>query len=146
MMRYLPLAASKPPIRALPYPFFSTWTTRAPVRRAISTEPSVEPLSATTTSPEMLEPAKKVSALRMHVSSVSASFKQGITTETSISEGGWVTSTSGTTGPSIWLSMAGYPFPGCRQLDLIDRLLLPPTDASRQASGRQQKHERHDGN
>src|SRR5437870_5246732 len=94
MMRYLPFAAWNPPMRALPYPFFSTWTTRAPFRRAISMEPSVEPLSATTTSPDTWDRTKKSSAFRMQVSIVSASFRHGITTETSIGREVWALSIS----------------------------------------------------
>src|SRR5438105_7948895 len=46
-------------------------------------EPSVLPLSATMTSPGMPEFSNAVTALRMQVWRVSASFRQGMTTETS---------------------------------------------------------------
>ena len=52
--------------------------TRAPHDRAISCEPSVEPLSATTTSPAIACLARKALALRMQTASVSASFKHGM--------------------------------------------------------------------
>src|ERR1700722_20339219 len=54
-------------------------TIRAPHFLAISWEPSVEPLSPTTISPEMSERSKNDRALVMQVSRVSASFKHGIT-------------------------------------------------------------------
>src|SRR5580692_8564180 len=55
-----------------------------PSRPAISTELSVLPLSAITTSPAIFASRNARCALRMQISSVSASFKQGITTDTSI--------------------------------------------------------------
>jgi hypothetical protein len=83
MMTNLPRAAAIPPISALPYPRNGTGTTRAPARVAMPCEPSVEPLSATMTSPSMLADSNAASAFRMQVSSVSASFRQGMTTDTS---------------------------------------------------------------
>src|SRR5580692_8200579 len=84
MMTYVPRAAAMPPIRALPYPFSATGTTRAPSPPAISREPSVLPLSATMTSPSI--PFSRIArqAFSTQVAMVSASFKQGITTDSSV--------------------------------------------------------------
>src|SRR5262245_65223264 len=60
--------------------------TRAPMLAAICRESSVLPLSATIISPTMPHSRSAVWAFSMHVRSVSASFKQGITTETSIGD------------------------------------------------------------
>ena len=60
-----------------------------PRRAAMSCEPSVDPLSATTTSPST--PRRRAAtrcALRMQVASVSASFRQGSTTDNSTTAGG----------------------------------------------------------
>src|SRR2546421_12282637 len=57
--------------------------TRAPFSSAIVCEPSALPLSATMISPAIPELWKAVVALRMQVWRVSASFRQGMTTETS---------------------------------------------------------------
>src|SRR3954469_8088038 len=54
---------------------------------AICCEPSVLPLSATMTSPSIPWLAIACCALRMHVASVSASLRHGMTTETSSSGG-----------------------------------------------------------
>ena len=54
----------------------------------MSCEPSVDPLSATTTSPTTPSAAKERLALRMQVARVSASFRQGRTTENSTAAGG----------------------------------------------------------
>src|SRR5262245_25809413 len=54
------------------------------MRRAIACEPSVLPLSAMMTSPAIPPTRRASCAFRMQVSSVSASFRQGITTDTSI--------------------------------------------------------------
>src|SRR5262245_40122520 len=54
------------------------------MRRAIACEPSVLPLSAMMTSPAIPPTRKASCALRMQLSSVSASFRQGITTDTSV--------------------------------------------------------------
>src|SRR5437764_483059 len=59
-------------------------TTRAPCARAIACEPSVLPLSATTTSPTTLLRDRKLRALAMQRASVSASLRQGIRTVSSI--------------------------------------------------------------
>src|SRR6478736_2071493 len=83
MMTNLPRAAAMPPIRALPYPRYGTGTTRAPAAAAMACDPSVEPLSATTTSPWMLADWNAPRAFLMQVSRVSASFRQGMTTDTS---------------------------------------------------------------
>src|SRR5262245_19812183 len=72
-----------PPISALPYPFDATDTTRAPKFEAKSVEPSVLPLSAMMISPAILESLRKRCAFWMHVATVSASFKHGITMESS---------------------------------------------------------------
>ena len=53
----------------------------------ISGEPSVEPLSTTTTSPEIPMARRARQAFSTHTPTDSASFRQGITTETSISSG-----------------------------------------------------------
>jgi hypothetical protein len=84
MITYVPRAASMPPIRALPYPFAGTSTTRAPCARAMSCDPSVEPLSATITSPATPLRARYPFALSMHVARVSASSRHGITIDSSI--------------------------------------------------------------
>src|SRR5436305_2969405 len=74
-----------PPINAAPYPFSFTTTTRAPSSVAIEVDPSVDPLSATITSP-MIPWLRSVStAFRTQLAIVSASLRQGITTEISIS-------------------------------------------------------------
>src|SRR6202790_3550656 len=78
-----PLAAAIPARSANPYPRCATWITRAPSFSAISTEPSVEPLSATTTSPRSLAARKACIAFSTHTPIEFASFKQGITTDTS---------------------------------------------------------------
>src|SRR5262249_29183321 len=79
MMIHLPRAASIPPLNALPYPFSLTGTSRAPPFLAISMDPSVLPLSATSTSPLMPACSRPSPAFCMQVANVSASFKQGIT-------------------------------------------------------------------
>src|SRR5438876_942751 len=84
MMTNRPCAASIPPIKAAPYPRSATCTSRAPSSLAIAGESSVLPLSATTTSPAIPAFLIAASAFRMHVASVSASLRQGITTVTSI--------------------------------------------------------------
>src|SRR6266851_4290048 len=83
MMTNRPCAASIPPIKAAPYPRPATCTSRAPSALAIAGEPSVLPLSATTTSPAIPACLIAARAFRMHVASVSASLRQGITTVTS---------------------------------------------------------------
>src|SRR5215468_8504544 len=73
-----------PPRSARPYPRSATLTTRAPIRLAMACEPSVLPLSATITSPWI--PAARIAVWHFstHTVSVSASFRQGMTTETSM--------------------------------------------------------------
>ena len=84
MSTYSPRAAKIPPLSALPYPFSATFTTRAPSACATATEPSVEPLSATMTSPRMPASLRAVFALRTHTPTVSCSLRQGMTTDSSI--------------------------------------------------------------
>src|SRR6266566_2135978 len=79
-----PLASSIPLRKALPYPLETACTTRAPWSSAISVEPSVEPLSDTTTSPEMHNLRKAAKALSMQNAIDFASLRHGITTEISI--------------------------------------------------------------
>src|SRR5215210_4594032 len=74
---------------AAPYPRTGTSTTTAPRREAICCEPSVLPLSATITSPEMPSRARQPSAFLTQISRVSASLRQGSTTLTSTPETGW---------------------------------------------------------
>src|SRR2546425_4718830 len=83
MITNRPCAASIPPIKAAPYPRSAIRTNRAPSALAIAGESSVLPLSATTTSPAIPAFLIAASAFRMHVASVSASLRQGITTVTS---------------------------------------------------------------
>src|SRR5487761_1168910 len=78
-----PCAASMPPMSALPYPCLETSTSRAPRSRAICWEPSVLPLSATMISADNPPLAMALCACLMHLASVSASSRQGITTVTS---------------------------------------------------------------
>ena len=59
------------------------WTTRAPCCCAISTEPSEEPLSETTTSPFTPRAENAFNALSMQPPIEFASLRQGITTDTS---------------------------------------------------------------
>src|SRR5579863_2241952 len=84
MRTYRPRAARMPPRRALPFPLLATWMTRAPSTTAISAEPSVEPLSATITSPLIPASRSAAQAFRTQMPKVSASFRQGITTDSSI--------------------------------------------------------------
>src|ERR1700693_1164978 len=83
MMTSSPCAASIPPISALPYPFLLTGTTRAPSSAAMTCDPSVLPLSATMISADRLSFSIACCAFWMHVASVSASLRHGITIETS---------------------------------------------------------------
>src|SRR5438105_13415859 len=76
-----PLASSIPLRKALPYPLETACTTRAPWSSAISVEPSAEPLSDTTTSPEMHNLRKAAKALSMQNAIDFASLMHGITTE-----------------------------------------------------------------
>src|SRR5271170_1854147 len=85
MMTYLPRAATMPPMRALPYPFSVTLTTRAPSASASCWLPSVLPLSAIRTSPLIPLSVRNPIALRTHVATVSASLRQGMTTVSSTS-------------------------------------------------------------
>src|ERR1700693_5470956 len=78
-----PREAWMPALSAAPYPRSVTRTTRAPHDSAIPIEPSVEPLSATTTSPFIPAFAKAVSAFSMQIATEFASFRHGITTDTS---------------------------------------------------------------
>ena len=73
-----------PARRAAPYPRCFTWTTRAPCDSAISIDPSVEPLSATITSPGKASLGERhANALSTQMPREFASFRQGMTTETS---------------------------------------------------------------
>src|SRR5579863_4594148 len=78
-----PRAAPMPERRADPYPRCGTRTTRAPSFSAISIEPSVEPLSATTTSPHRPAARNASIAFETQTPREFASFKHGITTDTS---------------------------------------------------------------
>src|SRR5713101_9211005 len=78
-----PRAAAIPARNAEPYPRASTRTTRAPRFSAISIEPSVEPLSATTTSPRIPISRNAANALSTQIPIERASLRQGITTEIS---------------------------------------------------------------
>src|SRR5229473_3097841 len=72
------------PLRnALPYPLTGACTTRAPCRSATSTEVSLEPLSATTTSPAIPAASNAARALSMQAPRVRSSLRQGMTTDTS---------------------------------------------------------------
>src|SRR5487761_601219 len=62
---------------------FLTSTRRAPIRMAMAGDPSVLPLSATMISPAMLDSRNTCSTFWMQVDSVSASFRQGRTTDSS---------------------------------------------------------------
>src|SRR5579863_8516955 len=84
MMMNCPRAAAIPDRSAEPYPRAATFTTRAPSFLAISIEPSVEPLSATTTSPRSPEDRIASSALPTQMPMEFASFRHGMTTETSM--------------------------------------------------------------
>src|SRR5690349_1007600 len=83
MITYPPRDARMPAINAAPYPRRGTSTTTAPSSRAMSWDPSIDPLSATTTSPTTPSVAKERVALRMHAARVSASLRQGRTTDSS---------------------------------------------------------------
>src|SRR3989338_6170636 len=84
MRTWVPRAAAMPPIRAFPWPRAVTLTTRAPSFRAISGEPSVDPLSATITSPEIPPSLSARRAFSMQAASVSASLRHGMTMDSSI--------------------------------------------------------------
>ena len=78
---YEPRASSQPRRSALPYPRMGSCTTRAPCAAAISRDPSVDPLSTTTTSPSIAADRIASIAASMQAATVSASFRQGITTD-----------------------------------------------------------------
>src|SRR5215469_339227 len=78
-----PRAAAIPARKAEPYPRSSTRTTRAPRSSAICIDPSVEPLSATITSPARPAARNAVTALSMQDPSEFASLRHGMTTDTS---------------------------------------------------------------
>ena len=99
MMTNRPRAASIPPIKRGAVAPVGDRHDAAPLRLARSSrEPSVLPLSATTTSPAMPALSIAASALRMQVASVSASFRHGITTVSSMSF--CAVSCRGSTNPS----------------------------------------------
>src|SRR6218665_1867407 len=83
MMMYVPRAPSMPPMSAAPEPLVGTSITRAPCARAMSCEPSVEPLSATITSPTIPDRCRYSCALSIQTASVSASLRHGMTMESS---------------------------------------------------------------
>src|ERR1700743_2879700 len=83
MMTNCPRAPAIPARRAEPYPRAGTLTTRAPSFSAMSVEPSVEPLSATTTSPRKPADLNASSALPTQIPIELASLRHGMTTETS---------------------------------------------------------------
>src|SRR3982074_370615 len=85
MITNRPCDAAIPACGAAPYPRCAPRTTRAPCDSAISMEPSVEPLSATITSPKRPADFDAPIALSMQMGEEFASVKQGITRETSIS-------------------------------------------------------------
>ena len=72
----------------MPYPRSGWCTTRAPIRSAIDTEASVEPLSQTTISPSIPASANVRRIFSMHGPIASSSSRHGMTTETN---GSWVT-------------------------------------------------------
>src|SRR5277367_2416738 len=78
-----PCAAAIPARSAAPYPRSLTATTRAPCASAISIDPSVDPLSATSTSPRSPAARNAATALSTQNASEFASFKHGSTTVTS---------------------------------------------------------------
>src|SRR5260370_8118987 len=83
MMMKGPLAPAMPARNAAPYPRSATRITHAPCSSAIRIEPSVEPLSATTTSPHSPAAWNAFMALSTQYASEFASFIQGMTTDTS---------------------------------------------------------------
>src|SRR5450755_1784585 len=89
-----------PPLRAFPYPRCSTWTTLAPADCAMAMEPSVDPLSATITSPLMPACASVAMAFATQTPTVSFSFKQGRTTETS---SGWPGAAGSNSAGTSWI-------------------------------------------
>src|SRR6266478_2000270 len=78
-----PRAALIPARSVEPYPRCSTRTTRAPRFSATSIDPSVDPLSATTTSPRSSAARNASIAFATQIPIEFASFKHGITTDTS---------------------------------------------------------------
>src|SRR5260370_31750386 len=78
-----PRAAAMPARNAAPYPRSGTRTTRTPRSSGIWMEPSVEPLSATITSPVSPDARNAFTALSTQKASEFASFRQGMTTDTS---------------------------------------------------------------
>src|ERR1700683_301271 len=78
-----PRAAAIPARKAAPYPRCVTLTTRAPCSSEIRVDPSVEPLSATITSPRRPDDSNARLALSIQKLTEFASLRHGITTETS---------------------------------------------------------------
>src|SRR5262245_42995021 len=78
MMMYRPCAAPIPARKAAPYPRSLTATTRAPPASASACDPSLEPLSATSTSPAMPALRRNPRAFAMQAPTVAASLRQGI--------------------------------------------------------------------
>src|ERR1700727_2711839 len=83
MMMNGPRAAGIPARNAEPHPRAGTLTTRAPSFSAMSVDPSVEPLSATTTSPRSPADLNASSAFPTQIPIELASLRHGITTDTS---------------------------------------------------------------
>src|SRR6476659_2883917 len=78
MITNRPWASPIPWRRAAPYPRTGTSITRAPASVASWIEPSVEPLSATSTSPHTFARRSQSLALATQVTIVSASSRHGI--------------------------------------------------------------------
>src|SRR5215831_330477 len=82
-MTYSPLAAAIPAAKAAPYPRTGTSTTRAFSPVASSIDPSVLPLSATSTSPLILYCSRNLCALAIQLPKVRASLRQGMRIDSS---------------------------------------------------------------
>src|SRR5260370_40053581 len=86
MMMKGPLAPAMPARNAAPYPRSATRITHAPCSSAIRIESSVEPLSATTTSPDSPAAWNAFMALSTQYATEFASFMHGMTTDTSTAD------------------------------------------------------------
>src|SRR4030095_6579127 len=94
-------------------------TTRAPRRVAMACDPSVLLLSATITSPSILFSRNARCAFSIHVARVSASFRHGMTTDTSGAQDGVEVSCSiGYSLPHRLPRCIGEIFGGRRQLSV----------------------------
>src|SRR5215831_994789 len=78
MMTNRPCATPIPARRAAPYPRSLTATTRAPSAAASACDPSLDPLSATSTSPTIPALSRNPRAFATHARTVAASLRQGI--------------------------------------------------------------------